>query len=415
VQFARSQVRLHRPGHPSRAGDDEVRLNPDLPRPHQLPHLVLDATRATNPDHQPSPAVHRPLLSITLLPTTREQDRPRNAADQDQIRYRIVYCAFTMWPGLEWREIRTFLTVAEELHFGRAAERLGITPSYVSQTIRALEGRVGGKLFERTSRRVRLTPVGEQLQASLAPAYEQVESALADARDAAVGVAGRLRIGIYFTLSGGPHMAEIVHTFETRQPDCEVEFVNTGYERNYLDVLRAREVDLLATRIPLTAPDISVGPILSREERVVVVARDDPLAQRESVSYEDLADRVVGDVPSFPREMMDAFIPPATPSGRVLKRIPNIDPEVVMMRVALGEQVHPTVRSFLEHETKPGITSVPIHDLPPSETALVWLTSNLSPKVQAFVEAAADVLARTELAAQPGASQHQSNSGLEPV
>jgi DNA-binding transcriptional LysR family regulator len=303
------------------------------------------------------------------------------------------------WTGIELREIRVFLALACELHFGRTAERLGITSSYVSQTIRTLEVRIGGRLFERTSRRVQLTPLGEQLRGSLSPAYAQIDRALADAHHAAVGVSGRLRIGIYFTLSGGPHMAEIVRTFETRHPGCDVIFVNTGYERNNLDVLRNGEVDVLATRIPLKASDIMVGPILSREERVVVVARSDPLATRESVSYEDLADRVVGDIPSFPREMMDAFIPPVTPSGRVLKRIDNSDPGIVMMRVALGEQVHPTVRSFLEHQSHPGVTSVPIHDLPPSETALVWLTANRSAKVHAFVDAAADALAQTELAA----------------
>jgi DNA-binding transcriptional LysR family regulator len=319
------------------------------------------------------------------------------------------------WPQADLREIHVFLTLAEELHFARTAARLGITPSYVSQTIRTLEARVGGKLFDRSSRRVQLSPLGQRLRASLAPAYEQVEHALADARHAATGVSGRLRIGIYFTLSGGPHMANIVRTFETRHPKCEVEFVNTGYERNNLDALRDGEVEMLATRIPLKAPDIIVGPILSREERVVVVAQGDPLAQRESVSYEDLADRVVGDIPAFPREMMDAFIPPVTPSGRVLKRINNHDPEVVMMRVALGEQVHPTVRSFLEHQSHPGVTGVPIHDLPPSETALVWLTANRSANVNAFVDSAADVLAQTELAAfQPGANRRPPSRRLQP-
>jgi DNA-binding transcriptional LysR family regulator len=65
-----------------------------------------------------------------------------------------------MRPALELREIRAFLTLAEELHFGRTAERLELTPSRVSQTIRTLETRVGGRLFERTSRRVRLTTTG---------------------------------------------------------------------------------------------------------------------------------------------------------------------------------------------------------------------------------------------------------------
>jgi DNA-binding transcriptional LysR family regulator len=204
-----------------------------------------------------------------------------------------------------------------------------------------------------------------------------LERGFADAHTVATGVAGTLRVGIYFTLSLGRHIPDIVRTFESRHPDCEVAFINTGYRRNYVDVLRAGEVDMLATRLPLEAPDITVGPILSHEERIVLLAQNDPLAERDSISYEELADRVVGDVPGFPREMMDAFIPPVTPSGRLLKRTQNVDPQVVLMRVALGEQVHPTVASFLEHQSYPGLATVHIDDLPPSETALVWLGSQL--------------------------------------
>jgi hypothetical protein len=114
--------------------------------------------------------------------------------------------------------------------------------------------------------------------------------------------------------------------------------------------------------------------------------------------------------------MMDAFIPPVTPSGRVLRRISSVDPEVVMMRVALGEQVHPTVRSFLDYQTHPGITSIPIRDLPPSETALVWLTTNRDPNIEAFVRAAADVLAHTELAGhQPRSGGGHARRRLQPA
>jgi hypothetical protein len=133
---------------------------------------------------------------------------------------------------------------------------------------------------------------------------------------------------------------------------------------------------MLATRLPLTASEVTIGPVLSREERVVLLAREDPLARRASISYEDLAERFVSDVLAFPRDVMDAFIPPVTPGGRVLKRIPNSSAEDTMMRVALGEQVHPTVQSFLDHHSHPGVVSVPIRDLPPSETALVWLSAN---------------------------------------
>lgn len=151
--------------------------------------------------------------------------------------------------------------------------------------------------------------------------------------------------------------------------------------------------------LPLTDPDITVGPVLSHEDRILLVAKDDVLAEREAASIEDLANRRVTYTPEFPREMMDAFVPPVTPSGQPVRRVASHSVEEIMMRVAIGEQAHPTVRSFVEHLSHPGIASVPIRDLPPSETALAWLTDNRSPKIQALAHAARDVLAQTELAA----------------
>jgi DNA-binding transcriptional LysR family regulator len=102
-----------------------------------------------------------------------------------------------MWSTIELREIRTFHTLAEELHFGPTAERLAVTPSRVSQTIRTLETRIGGALFERSSRSVRLTSLGTQLLSTVKPPYEALERALFGAQDAATGGTGQLRFGAY--------------------------------------------------------------------------------------------------------------------------------------------------------------------------------------------------------------------------
>jgi DNA-binding transcriptional LysR family regulator len=299
-----------------------------------------------------------------------------------------------MWTTVELRGIRTFLALAEELHFGRTAERLSVTPSNVSQTIRTLEAQTGGRLFDRTSRRVRLTPLGEQLQASARPAYEQLEHAFTTTREAAVGVGGTLRLGMYSPVSGGPHLVRIISAFRQRYPRCEVRIVDIGLDRNPLDWLRDDETDMLATRLPISDADVAVGPVLARESRIVAVASTHPLAERESICAEDLADYAVSDVPSMPRETIDAFIPPRTPSGRLLRRIPFRSTTEPLVRVALGEVVHPTVPSYLDHHRHPGVVAVPIRDLPPSETALVWLRANHSPKLQAFVRTAADTLAQ---------------------
>jgi DNA-binding transcriptional LysR family regulator len=72
-----------------------------------------------------------------------------------------------VWPTIELREIRLFLALADELHFGRAAERLELTPSRVSQVLRELEAKVGGELLSRTSRRAALTELGERFRAEV--------------------------------------------------------------------------------------------------------------------------------------------------------------------------------------------------------------------------------------------------------
>jgi DNA-binding transcriptional LysR family regulator len=298
-----------------------------------------------------------------------------------------------MTTGVELREIRPFLMVAEELHFGRAAERLRISSGRVSQTIRTLELRLGGRLFDRTSRQVSLTPLGEGFRRSVADPFAALEQAFRQTRRAAIGVAGELRVGRFSRAMVGPHHAEIVRTFEDRHPDCRVALIEIEFGRDPAVALRREDVDLAAMRLPITETDIAVGPQLTSEERVLAVSADDPLAQRDQVSVEDLAGRAVVDFPALPRPGVDAFIPPRTPSGARLERVTVNSFGELMMRIALGEIVHPTVQGFFEGHRHPGVVAVAIRDLSPSQTALAWLASNRSPKVQAFARAAADVLA----------------------
>jgi DNA-binding transcriptional LysR family regulator len=297
-----------------------------------------------------------------------------------------------MWSTVELREIRTFLVLSEELHFGRAAERLELTPSRISQIVRTLETRLGGRLFDRTSRRVALTPLGEQLLRRAGPIYEQLEGALRETYETASGVVGVLRLGMYTPINGGPRLTEIVKTFEARHPACRVLVTDTGFARDQLDWLRKDELDLLAIRLPIDEPDVTIGPVLSSEQRVVALATDHPLAKLKSVGMDDLADYAIADVRTLPRKMMDAFIPPRTSSGKRLRRIKIRTMGESIVRVALGETVHPTVGSLLDHSAHPGVTSVPMSDMPASKTALVWLTAKHSVKVDAFARAAADVL-----------------------
>lgn len=289
-----------------------------------------------------------------------------------------------MLAQIELRDLRVFLTLADEMHFGRAADRSGVTPARVSQTIKMLERRFGGPLFARTSRRVSLTPLGELLRDRLIPVVEQLDQALYAVADTASGMTGTLRLGTYAPIFDNQFIA-LIRDFGALYPDCHVEVIETGLGSNPLDWLRRREVDALLMRLPLDAPDITIGPILSTENRVLLVAADHPLAGRTTVEYEDLADYVVPDSEPLPRELMDAIAPPVTPSGRVLRRAKVHSIGEVIMRVATGEVVHPTVASILEHFPREGVVTIPLTGLPPSQTALVWLSGNDGLKLQTFV------------------------------
>ncbi len=163
---------------------------------------------------------------------------------------------------IEVREIRVFLVLAEELHFGRTGDRLGLTTSRVSQSLRALERKLGGRaLFDRTSRVVTLTHAGEALRTELGPALASVDDVLERARVRGGGP-GQVRVGILNAASGSAVLNEAVRRFETTYDGASVRLITTSFG-DRLGALRRREVDLAVTRLPLDQPDIEIGPLLS--------------------------------------------------------------------------------------------------------------------------------------------------------
>src|SRR5215218_769163 len=207
-----------------------------------------------------------------------------------------------MWEHVELREIRVFLVLCAELHFGRTAERLQLSQTRVSQIVQDLERKLGAQLFERTSRRVGMSPAGRRLHDELAPAYGELAQVLSRAYAANGAMSGVLRLGVYST-AGGPRLIDIVRTFEARHPEREVEISDVGWE-DTLGPLQRGEIDVLAMRLPIDRPDLVVGPILTSQPRVLAVARDHPLAERDTVTLEDVADHRVARLDTLPREMV---------------------------------------------------------------------------------------------------------------
>jgi DNA-binding transcriptional LysR family regulator len=119
---------------------------------------------------------------------------------------------------VELRDIEIFLALAEELHFGRTAERLHVSQARVSQSIKQQERRIGGALFERTSRSVRLTPLGERLRDRLRTGYDEIMAGVEEAAASARGHAGTLNVGAFDTHHR--QIAAVLDLFRQRHPQC---------------------------------------------------------------------------------------------------------------------------------------------------------------------------------------------------
>lgn len=302
-----------------------------------------------------------------------------------------------MWEHIDLREIRAFLTLCEELHFGRSAERLGISQSRVTQLIGQVETKLGRRLFERTSRRVTITPGGERLCRQLAPALGELERTLRDSDRTAPTVTGVLRLGVVIPTSGGRLLPAITERFHREHPGCRCVIVDVPM-RDCLTTLRSGEVEMLAIRLPLRQPDITVGPILTHDHRALAVANDHPLAGRTSITLEDVADYPIADLGHvLPPELIVDFLPTHTPSGRPIPRVAMAEAEVLgaMIAVARGELVHLTITALSEHINHPGITLVPVDGMPISNAGLVWLTRRESPAIRAFAQIARAMIDQT--------------------
>lgn len=289
---------------------------------------------------------------------------------------------------LERLEIETFLALAEELHFGRTAERLLITTGRVSQVIKKVERQVGGALFERNSRSVRLTPIGRRLADDMVPLVAAMDEALRRAQDASRGVSGELRVAFLGEWTA-PALLRAVALFGERHPDCRVDVREVQLANSRASLVDG-SIDLLLASYPFDG--MACGPALLRERRVLAVAAGHPLAGEKGVSVEVLAEYPVVQYPQvtsagFKRDRT----PDRTPSGRPVPKGPVGESFSEMLTlVAMGRGVLPVGDHSRQYYPRPDVAYVPLLDAPPIERGLIWSEANTTERLRAFVRAATD-------------------------
>ncbi|WP_017623650.1 LysR family transcriptional regulator [Nocardiopsis chromatogenes] len=186
---------------------------------------------------------------------------------------------------VELRHLRYFLAVADELHFGRAAERLHIAQPALSQQIRQLEKLIGVELFKRTSRSVRLTDAGAAFRPRARDLLGRLAADLHEAGRVGRGEAGRIDIG--FISSAVVILSERLRAFARRRPDVHVK-LHDGFTVDVLASLEHGTVDVGIVRDAEERDDVDLLPLAS-ERFVAVVPADHPVAGQERAEAADLA------------------------------------------------------------------------------------------------------------------------------
>ncbi|MFF0312001.1 LysR family transcriptional regulator [Streptosporangium sp. NPDC004379] len=296
---------------------------------------------------------------------------------------------------LERHEVEAFLTLAEELHFGRTAERLRVSTARISQTIAKLERRTGVPLFERTSRRVELTAAGRRLYEGVRPAWDQITGAFEQAVASGRGLTGTLRVA-FVGAAGGQLLVGAAELLRRRRPDCDV-LLREAQMTDLMPWLRDGEIDVALATFPVEEPGIATGPVLMSEARMLAVPARHPFARSASIRLEDLARVTLLQLPAtLPDSLRLDRTPSATPSGKPIARGPQAATfNEALTLVGAGHGVFPVGAQARRYYVRPDVAYVPFEDAPPLHWGLLWRADNATARLRTFAEAARDLTGAT--------------------
>ncbi len=294
---------------------------------------------------------------------------------------------------IELRQLRSFLAVAEERHFGRAAARLGIAQPGISKQIKRLEEAIGVDLLTRDRRQVVLTKAGEVLVDYARLAVEIADRAVENTRAADGGRPGLLKLGGGgFAPASFPAAMEVLREFEARFPDVRVD-LQSSFAFQTSEALVRRTIDIAISYSPYeeVAPDLQFQP-LGVIKPVIGMATGHRLAAFDRLAPADLVDEVLI---TWPRAINARFVDHvlSTVLGDVsaARIVEATDRMEILARTASGEGIAictPAVVAL-------GVANLEFRPLEDEsavfEYGFVWLETGVSPYVSPFVDVAREV------------------------
>lgn len=283
---------------------------------------------------------------------------------------------------MELQQLRYVVAVAETNNFTRAAKRCLVVQSALSHQIARLERELGARLFERTSRRVRLTPAGEAFLPVARQCLDAADRAVAEVAAVVGEIRGRLAVGLIPTVAA-VDLPAALRDFRSRHPQVRIN-LKVGASEDLVEQVKDGVVDVAFLGLPTAARPAGVeARELARDRLVAVVSLDHPLAGQRTVSLDRLASEVFVDLPAgtagrvqsdqaFDGAGLDRDVAFEVTTADYIARLVAADLAVAMLPLAYAPQLA-------------GVTTIDVTDAPARVEYVIWNRHSRSPAASAFL------------------------------
>ncbi|MFC5752421.1 LysR substrate-binding domain-containing protein [Actinomadura rugatobispora] len=294
---------------------------------------------------------------------------------------------------MDFIQLKVFRAVAEELHFGRAAKRLHLAQPYISRTMRALEADLGAPLFDRTTRRVELTPAGRALLEPAAAILRMGEQARAEVEAAHHGDSGRVR----FSFAGPASQAmvgRLARTVRERHRRIDLAFRPGRYGPAVVRELLEHTTDLAIARFEHPPAGVE-SRVVARESGIVAVPSAHPVAAAASVSFADLRGEPFIAMPEeYGSAVRAMFVNGCHAAGFVPDVVQTApDSWTCFALVAAGVGLHFSTDSAVAQMTLDGVRILPLaEEIPPIYAHLLWRSGDRDPALAKVLRTSEEVL-----------------------
>lgn len=285
---------------------------------------------------------------------------------------------------MELRHLRVFVAVSDELHFGRAAARLRVAQSAVSQTIKDLETELGVELFHRRNRRVELSAAGREMLASSEAAFAELDAGASAARRVASGAQGRLAVRAVMTATL-TRLSPALVSYAAAQPDVALR-LSFGTSEENIEALRKGACDVALVSLATTTPPPFTAAVVERSRVALLVRADHRLARRRTVKWEEIADvpmillKEAGN-PNVRRQLRQKF-EAAGIRPRVVLEVDQLEAMLSLVEAGLGVSIAP---QYVGRAASDRVRAVPIEPEAHGGIKAIWDGERPSPIVSRFL------------------------------